>query len=71
MLEVQSAYGKEHVGVLGCRERGAVGVESVVHECNLNEAALSEEYDERVRGVAGHLSMKGRDEGRGLGCRES
>ena len=25
----------------------------------------------KVRGVAGHLSMKGRDEGRGLGCRES
>ena len=28
---------KEHEGVLGCRERGAVGVES---ECKVNEAAL-------------------------------
>ena len=31
---------KEHEGVLGCRERGAVGVESVVRECKVSEAAL-------------------------------
>ena len=31
---------KEHEGVLGCRERGAVGVELVVRECKVNEAAL-------------------------------
>ena len=31
---------KKHEGVLGCRERGAVGVESVVRECKANEAAL-------------------------------
>ena len=37
---------KEHEGVLGCRERGAVGVESVVCECKVLRCA--EEYDKRV-----------------------